>query len=139
MALTAVAESLRDAMIAAYEPHVLRRLDALSIEPRPDIDGAVEAGRDWLVEQLRLLLARPYPEQRRSPLEVFQESMRFPTQVLAARGLPPVRRDEVAERALPGDLYDLAPSSSATLGEAVWRAHLAWGAEKAAVMTQPGR
>jgi hypothetical protein len=58
--------------------------------------------------------------------------MSFPTAYLLEQGCEPVTRDPVAVNALPGDVFDLAPASSAVLGEDVWRAHLQWGAEKAA-------
>ena len=38
----------------------------------------------------------------------------------------------IAEAALPGDVYDLAPASTRDLGDEVWALHLAWGAAKAA-------
>ncbi len=57
--------------------------------------------------------------------------MRFPGDLLAAEGVPPRSRDRVAEGALPGDRYDLAPASSRALGDEAWRAHLAWGLAKA--------
>lgn len=99
------------------------------------LDEALGEGRRWLQDALKGLLGRPYPLQDRGPLELFQEAMRFPTAVLQAEGYPPVPRDELSRSALPGDLYDLAPASSRELGEEVWRAHLAWGAAKAAAMT----
>lgn len=127
-----VSERLTRLLVDAYRPHVLGRLDELGL-PRPDgLEPALEAGAAWLEARLRDLLDRPFPSQPRGPLEVFQEAMRFPTDLLAGAGVDPVRRDEVAEQALPGDRYHLAPASSAALGEEVWRAHLEWGAVKAA-------
>ena len=67
--------------------------------------------------ELGSLLRLPFREQRRSPLEVFQEAMRFPTAALDAAGTPPVSRDPAQETALPGDHHDLAPASSQALGE----------------------
>ena len=67
-------------------------------------------------------------------MELFQEALRFPTAKLEQAGHRPVPRDELVANALPGDLFDLAPASSNDLGEATWRAHLAWGASKAAAM-----
>jgi hypothetical protein len=81
--------------------------------------------------ELGSLLALPYAQQSRGPLEVFQEAIRFPTHAMQAAGIEPVVRDEVAINALPGDIYDLAPTSSRDLGEQVWEAHLRWGAAKA--------
>lgn len=83
------------------------------------------------MSELTALLARPFSQQPRGPLEVVQEAMRFPTSSLQQAGVPPADRDEVAVNALPGDVYDLAPASSRDLGEEAWVAHLRWGARKA--------
>jgi hypothetical protein len=132
-----VSRRLREALVDVYPEHVTRRLPY-----RPEgIEGAVEHGREWLAEALSELLGRPFAAQRRGPLELFQEAMRFPTEHLAAAGVEPIPRDPVAESALPGDVYDLAPASTRDLGEEVWQVHLTWGAAKAAAITgwaEPG-
>ncbi|MDX1690756.1 MAG: hypothetical protein R3290_07015 [Acidimicrobiia bacterium] len=135
--LSEPARDLREAMLAAYPAVVAERLAAHGIEPPDGLDAAVEEGRSWLATELATLLARPYGRQRRSPLELFQEAMRFPTEALEAAGVAPVERDEAVVTALPGDHYGLAPASSQDLGEEAWRAHIAWGAAKAAAMTRP--
>jgi hypothetical protein len=99
------------------------------------IDDALAVG-DLAARLARDAAALPFP-LRRSPLEIFQEAMRFPTEALDALGALGAGRDPVAEAALPGDRYDLAPASSQALGEAAWRAHLAWGAAKARSHTGP--
>jgi hypothetical protein len=124
--------SIVDAFVAAYRPRVLERLAELGVGTPAGFDEAMGAGETWLAERLGELVALPFSEQRRGPLEIFQEAMRFPTEVLEAAGLPPVARDEVTSTALPGDLYGLAPASSRQLGEDAWEAHLRWGAAKAA-------
>ena len=43
-------------------------------------------------------------------------------------------RDPVSVAALPGDIYGIAPASSAALGESAFEAHLAWGIAKARVL-----
>lgn len=122
---------LMEALVAAYPAHVRSRLPA---EPA-GLDEALAQGSEWLGATLADLLSRPFVDQRRGPLEVFQEAMRYPTRCLAAAGAEPVVRDPVAEEALPGDVYDLAPASTRDLGEEVWLAHLRWGAAKAAAVT----
>lgn len=129
-----VSRRLADALVEAYSQHVRRRV---SPQPVPGLEEAIEEGRSWLASALADLLARPFPDQRRGPLELFQEAMRFPTARLLEAGAEPVSRDPVAESALPGDVYDLAPASSRDLGEEVWAVHLAWGAAKAAAITAP--
>lgn len=127
-----ISRRLADALVEAYPRYVSERLG----EPGPaGTDDAVERGRTWLESALAELLSQPFIEQRRGPLELFQEAMRFPTEHLAAAGVEPASRDPVAESALPGDVYDLAPASSRDLGEEVWQVHLTWGATKASVIT----
>lgn len=127
-------EPLVDAFVAAYPRWVAERLSEHGIARPPGYERAMEEGERWLATELADLLALPAVSQPRSPLEVFQEAMRFPTEALVAAGAVPVVRDEAAVRALPGDSYDLAPASSQPLGEAAWRAHLAWGTAKAGAL-----
>ena len=125
------AHDLITSMLAAYSGFAERRVQELGIDRPPSFDDALTEGRAWLAVNLEALLDLPFDEQRRGPLEVFQEAMRFPTEALTAAGFAAVRRDPGAAAALPGDLYNLAPASSRQLGEEVWVAHLAWGATKA--------
>ncbi len=136
MEMSAASTELRDVLVSVYVPHVRRRLVAMSIEPDEALANALSIGRTWLADELTALFTTPHPQQSRGPLELFQEAMRFPTEELRRRGVDPVHRNAVAERAIPGDVYDLAPASSSLLGETVWQAHLAWGAEKASVMAE---
>ncbi|GBD84160.1 hypothetical protein BMS3Abin02_00548 [bacterium BMS3Abin02] len=122
-------------LVDGYGPYVWRVLRSRGWGSLDGIDAAIEAGGSWLRDSLETLVATPFPEQRSGPLELFQEAMRFPSDVLASAGLPEPPRDETAVEALPGDIYDLAPVSSQLLGEEVWHAHLAWGAAKARAMT----
>lgn len=125
-----MAEELTRALTHAYRPYVEAILRSRQIDPVPVTD-AIAEGETWLERALTDLLTKPFADQRRGPLEVFQEAMRFPTEALQAAGVPPEPRDEVTANALPGDVYDLAPASSRDLGEEVWQAHLHWGARKA--------
>ena len=122
---------LHHALVAAYPGYVRERVGGV------DVEDAIAAGSAWLDEQLGELLDLPFGEQRWSPLELFQEAMRFPTEALTAAGVASVPRDPAVERALPGDVYGLAPASSQELGEEAWRAHLEWGAAKARAWAAP--
>lgn len=126
--LSAEAGKLLDALTDAYPSYVRRRL----AERHIDVDLAVEIdmGVRWLRSELRQLLNTPFHLQRQGPLEVFQAAMAFPSSGLDAAGVAEVERDEIARNALPGDRFDLAPASSNQLGEAVWEAHIVWGAAK---------
>ena len=135
--MTPTAAELVASLVDAYEPYVRDRIARQRIEVPPGLDGAIAEGHLWLDTALQDLLGRPFASQDRGPLELFQEALRFPTAVLEQAGHQPVPRDDLVANALPGDLFDLAPASSNDLGEATWKAHLAWGAAKAAAMTRP--
>ena len=137
------ATELASAFVAAYRDYVRGRVEALVAGPAdgpsdgptneevPGLAAALEEGSEWLDVSLRNLFAVPPASQRRSPLELFREAMRFPTEALAVAGVEPVARDHGERDFLPGDLYGLAPGTSRELGERAWRAHLAWGVTKA--------
>lgn len=126
-----IAARLRVALVAAYRPYVQ---GVLADRRLPPVSDAITEGAEWLDRELGALLSLPPAQQPRSPLEIFQEALRFPTAAIEATGIEPVVRDEVAVSALPGDVYDLAPTSSQALGEEVWQTHLEWGAAKAAAL-----
>ncbi len=132
--LTSASEVLWVALVGAFAPHVLACVDRLGLDGSDGLDAAIADGERWLADELERLLSIPYASQHRGPLEVFQEAMSFPTAHLLEHGCEPVSRDPVAVDALPGDVFDLAPASSAVLGEDVWKAHIQWGVEKAAYL-----
>lgn len=128
------ASSLIDAFVEAYGPYVRSRVEDVAATSVDGIPEAIAVGSDALRSTLTELLDRPFPEQSRGPLEVFQEAMEHPTQALREAGVQVADRDEVAVNALPGDVYGIAPAASHELGETAWAAHLAWGAAKARAM-----
>ncbi|MDH3398166.1 MAG: hypothetical protein OEM81_10090, partial [Acidimicrobiia bacterium] len=136
MPLTRIATDVVNGLTAAFSTYVEERLEELGLERPKRFDIALDHGQAWLRATLEELLALPYGEQRRGPLEVFQEAMRFPTEALAAAGAEAVARAPGAVAALPGDIYNLAPASSRRLGDEVWTAHVAWGAAKARRLEQ---
>jgi len=130
MPLNPESEALRSSLVAAYRPYVQNLFAGRGLDVA-EFESALEEGRFWLDDSLAALLSQPFCEQSRGPLELFQEAMRFPTAALDAAGVEAAVRGDTAVAALPGDLYDLAPTSSQALGEDVWEAHIAWGAAKA--------
>jgi len=111
---------------------------------RADATAAGAATAQRVAEALAGLLALDPAEQRATPLEIIRSAYREPTEVLAALGVPPVVRDEFAERAWPDDVYGLAIASLAELRTDAGAAdrdddlgplHLAWGLGKAKVIT----
>ena len=135
--MNSTASDLVEALVEAYAPYVRARVARLDLDVPPGFEDAIEEGTRWLEAALPDLLDRPFASQDRGPLELFQESLRFPTAALLQAGYQAVPRDELVANALPGDLFDLAPASSNDLGEPAWRAHLTWGASKAAALAGP--
>ncbi len=133
-----VATDLLTSFVSAFSSYVEERVGEQGLERPSSFDGALADGQAWLAATLEALLALPFDRQRRGPLEVLQEAMRFPTGALAAAGVEEVGRDSGKMAALPGDVYDLAPASSRQLGDEVWMAHLAWGAAKARALRRSG-
>ncbi len=110
-------------------------MEVLGLERPAGWEESLTAAAEWLRDALTDLLDLPFVRQRRGPLEVFQEAVRFPGALLAEAGAPKPRRDGTTVSALPGDMYDLAPASSRALGHDAWEAHVAWGVAKARSMT----
>lgn len=77
------------------------------------------------------LLTSDVDAQRATPLQVVRELVGFPTAVLAAAGVPPLRRDPFAEQRFPDDPYGLTPASLGALDPALTEPSMAWGAAKA--------
>ena len=134
--MTPEARALKDALTRVYRPWLLHLFETRGWELGPSLEEAVDDGEQWLAGQLDHLLTQAFDKQRRGPLELFQEAMRFPTTALIDLGVDGVERDPMAIQAMPGDIFDLAPASSAMLGATVWQAHLAWGAAKANALRQ---
>ena len=81
--------------------------------------------------EVRHLLSLDVDAQRTNPLSVVRSAVRYPTEVLRSAGVPPVRRDEFAERAFPDDIYDLSPASFADVDPSLHEPGVVWGAAKA--------
>lgn len=129
-AVASISEALRSAFVAAFSEYVIERSRALGVDPDV-VAESIEEGARWLDHELGRVLGDPFASQRRSPLEIFRSALRHPTQALSQAAVEPPRRDPAARDAFPEDVYDLAPASSQSLGEAAWQAHIAWGIAKA--------
>ena len=117
---------------------VVRLADAWRPGLGVELAGAAEqAGRDALADvgpRVRELLATDVDHQRTGPLDVCRSAVRFPAAVLAAAGVPPVERDEFAQRVFPDDVYGLSPANFAEIDESLAEPGLVWGAAKAHVV-----
>lgn len=140
-ALAGYATALADGIESTLGPWVEQAVAKVSDRWRPggaDLsEPAAAAGRRATVEvggRVRSLLATDVDEQRTGPLAALRDAVRYPTEVLAGAGVPPVVRDEFAERAFPDDVYDLAPATFADLHPDLTGPGLMWGAAKAHVV-----
>ena len=99
---------------------------------------AVDAGTAATVRvvgELHTLFALDPEEQRSTPLEIVRRAYREPTAVLEVAGIPPVERDEFAERAWPDDTYGLVVHGLGDLGDPELAPfQMAWGLAKAKVL-----
>lgn len=140
--LTAYASALADGVDEVLPAWVLRTVRSRADAWRPGLGAAlapaaIEAGARAAAEvggAVRRLLVADVDEQATGPLAVLRGAVAFPTEVLAAAGVPGVVRDEFAERAFPADVYDLAPASFADLDPSLHEPGLVWGAAKAHVV-----
>lgn len=141
-ALAAYAEALADGVDRALPAWVVSSVERVHrawapgpVPPgvRAAAEQAGEAARHDVAPAVRRLLETDVDDQRTNPLSVVRGAVAYPTEVLRAAGVPPVVRDEVAERQFPDDDYDLAPASFTDLDPELHEPGLAWGAAKAHV------
>lgn len=142
-ALRRYAAALADAVAAALpgwvERSVAQRYEAWAGQTAPSelLDQAGLAGRRALADvdpHLRQLLATDVDAQRANPLAILRGAVGYPTEVLAAAGVPPVRRDRHAERLFPDDAYDLGPAAFGDIHPSLHEPGLVWGAAKAHII-----
>jgi hypothetical protein len=80
---------------------------------------------------LRAFLATDLDAQRSNPLAILRSAVRYPTEVLAHAGIPPVRREPFAVNAFPADTYDLSPATWSDIDPLLQDAGISWSAWKA--------
>ena len=140
--LEAVARALAEAIEAALPGWVERSVERLvtayhgTVSPETR-SAAAEAGQRAAVEtgaEERTLLALDVDQQRTNPLAVLRTAVRYPSEVLAAAGVPPVVRGEFEERAFPADVYDLAPATWSDIDASLQEPGVVWSAAKAHVV-----
>jgi hypothetical protein len=133
------AQALFDAIEAAVPGWVERCVERRLLDYNGATDEEVmsaAAGAGWRAQaevagSLRALLETDIDAQATTPLSLLRQAVRYPTEVLGAAGIPPVRRDSFAESSFPDDDYDLAPASLADVDPDLVELGLAWGAAKA--------
>jgi hypothetical protein len=132
----ALADGIEQALPGWVQRSVARIMTAWADSVPPEVAVAAEAaGHQALVEvgpRVRSLLEADIDDQRTTPLAIVRSAaVRYPTEVLAAAGVPPVVRDRAAEELFPDDRYDLIPASFADLDPELADTGLHWGAAKA--------
>lgn len=118
------------ALVDGYRPYLERLLAVRGIDTGT-IEGALAEGSALLARSLAEWAQQPAGAQRAAPMELFREALEPPTRALEILGVAPIDRDEPSTQALPGDLFDLAPSSAQDLGDDAWRTVVAWGIARA--------
>ena len=124
-----IKEALPEWVMAAVES----RLADLSPKIREAAEAAGAAAAIEIGGEVARLLAADIDDQPENPLAILRRAVRYPTEVLAAAGAPPVERDDFAIHRFPADVYDLTPASFADLHPDLQNPGLTWGAAKAFV------
>jgi len=139
--LAAIAATLADRVDAVVpgwiERLVVERVQAWqgSVPPEVAADAAA-AGRAAGAEVspvMRALLAADVDEQAAGPLQVLRLATGHAHEVLERLGVPPVQRDDFAQRSFPGDRYDLMPATWSDVDPSLHEPGITWGAAKAFV------
>jgi hypothetical protein len=132
---TALADEI-DAALPGWVVRSVTRLvtlwaGAVTPEVASAAQSAGQRARSEVMPAVRALLAADIDQQATTPLAILRTAVRYPAEVLAAAGVPPVVRDAFSERAFPDDVYDLTPATFADVGPGLAEAGIVWGAAKA--------
>jgi hypothetical protein len=133
------AMALADGLDAALAGWVVRCVTSVmdawvGVMDAETLAAATEAGercRHQIGGEIRRLLEDDIDHQRGTPLAVLRRAVSYPTEILAAAGVPPVERDRFAEQMFPDDRYNLSPATYGDIDPALADLGLAWGAAKA--------
>jgi hypothetical protein len=131
--------ALADAVDEVLAPWVERSVERLVVswsgQPVPEVREAARAAaarcREEIGGALRELLATDVDHQPINPLALLRLAVRYPSEVLASAGVPPVQRDEFSERSFPDDVYGLTPATWADLDPSLQEPGIVWSAWKA--------
>jgi len=132
-ALIAAVEQTVPRWVVAGVERRMRESRGRGLDPL-EREKATMAGEDakrQVVAELASLLETDIDDQRETPLTLIRRAVRFPGDVLARLGVPPVERDEFARRSFPSDTYDLSPATWSDIDPALQEPGLEWGAWKA--------
>lgn len=141
-ALAGYAADLAAGVAAAIGPWVRNSVARIADQWQPNLSeqladaarAAALAASDAVAPAVNQLLAQDVEQQRTNPLAIVRGAVRYPTEVLASAGVPPVVRDAFAVETFPEDVYDLTPGSFTDLDADLGEAGISWGAAKAFVI-----
>lgn len=135
---TALADAVEEAVPGWIERLVLVRVAQwrdgdVPEGVRADAAAAGAAAVDDVMPRLRGLLETDVDAQRTSPLAVLRSATRHAHRVLVGLRMPPVVRDDFAQRSFPDDDYDLVPATWSDVDPSLHEIGITWGAAKAYV------
>lgn len=134
-AAAALVDTAETVVPAWIERLVTDRLQAwrgiVSDDERASAVAAGEAARDEVVPKLRSLIETDVDAQATNPLSLLRRATAHAHIVLADAGVPPIVRDEFAERTFPDDEYGLVPATWDDIDPALTEPGIGWSAAKA--------
>lgn len=131
----AIYTAIPDWVIGCIESRYLAwsKQDVLPAELAQAARAAATKAQEQAGNQVKAVLALDIDQQQVPPLSLLRSAVKYPTAILSQAGVPPVMRDEFAERNFPEDLYDLNPAAFGDVSPDLHELGMAWGAAKAFV------
>jgi hypothetical protein len=123
--------ALAAAVTEALPGWVVRGVVRLAPELQAEAEDAGRRAAADVGPRLRDLVSADVDEQRVNPLLLVRDAVRYPTQVLAGAGIPPVRRSPFDEEHFPEDPHGLVPMTWRDVDESLHDLGIVWGARKA--------
>jgi hypothetical protein len=127
----AISDRLVDVAGRALGPWVAATVARFGVDDAVGTAAAAERCAVEITAELRDLLAHDVDRQRSTPLAILRGAGRYPSQVLAAAGVPKPYRDPFDARNDPDDVYGVSPATWSDLGDEMADVGIAWGAAKA--------
>lgn len=131
----ALAEAVEAVLPGWIERLVVERVRQWRGDVNPEtLSAASRAGERAVAEvtpAFRSFLQLDIDEQRTNPLAILRGATRHAHEALADLDVPPVERDDFAQRSFPDDLYGLVPATWDDVDPALHDLGITWGAAKA--------
>lgn len=137
--LDAARAVVRDWLVRCVVETATSRTGSCDEDLRRRAEETADRAAPDVLERLAALLRTDVDEQRTGPLAVLRSAVVYPTEVLAAAGIPEVARDDFEVRAFPADRYRLSPASFMDIDPALHEPGIVWGAWKASTVLRRRR